>query len=55
VLLSEEGVRSLDWKNYDGGPFSVHPDGKRIAYATGGMRSEVWVMEHVFAPLVRHP
>ena len=55
VLLSDQGVRPLDWKNYDGGPFSVHPDGKTIAYATGGMRSEVWVMEHVFAPLGRHP
>jgi Tol biopolymer transport system component len=53
LLLDEAGVRHLGWKNYDGGPFSVHPDGKTIAFGAGGTRSEVWVMEHVFAPVDR--
>lgn len=52
-LLTPEGIRPLDWKDYDGGPFSVHPDGKTIAYAAGETRSEVLVMEQVFAP--KHP
>lgn len=51
VQLSETGVRLLNWKDYDGGTFSVHPDGKSIAFGIGGIRSEVWVMEHVFAPV----
>ncbi len=49
VLLTQDGVRKLDWKDYDGGPFSVHSDGKTIAFGVGGTRSEVWVMEHAFA------
>ena len=53
LLLTPEGVRQLSWKNYDGGPFSVHPDGKTIAYAIGETRSEVLVMEQIFAP--KHP
>jgi dipeptidyl aminopeptidase/acylaminoacyl peptidase len=53
AVLSKEGVRALEWKNYDGGPFSVHPDGKTIAFGVGEMRSEVWVMEHVFPPVDR--
>ena len=53
LLLTDEGVRPLPWKNYDGGPFSVHPDGKTIAYAVGETRSEVLVLEQVFAP--KHP
>lgn len=36
---------------YDGGPFSVRPGGKAIAYTTGGMQSEIWVLEHAVAPL----
>lgn len=48
ILLQGSEVRPLNWKNYDGGPFSVHPNGQTIALATGGTRSEVWVMEHVF-------
>jgi len=49
VRLSGEGVRDLDWKGYDGGPFSVHPDGAVVAMSIGSTRPEVWVMEHVFA------
>ena len=30
-----------DWQ----GSFRVHPDGRRIAFAAGKTRSEVWVME----------
>ena len=36
---------------YDGGPFSVRPDRKTIAYTAGGTRSEIWVLEHAVAPL----
>ena len=49
VRLSGEGVRELDWKGYDGGPFSVHPDGAMVAMSIGSTRPEVGVMEHVFA------
>ena len=49
LLLSGEGVREMDWKGYDGGPFSVHPDGRSVALGVGATRAEVWVMEHVFA------
>ena len=51
LLLTGQGVRQLAWKNYDGGPFSVHPDATTVAFSAGGTRSEVWVMEHVFAPV----
>lgn len=52
LLLSGDGsVHELDWKNYDGGPFSVHPDGKTVAFGVGGVRWEVRVLEGVFAPL----
>ena len=44
-------AESVHWKQFDGGPFSVHPDGKTIAYGAGGTRSEIWVLEHVFAPV----
>jgi hypothetical protein len=53
LLLGDDHMHSLEWKNYDGGPFSVHPDGKTIAFGMGGTRSEVWVMEHVFPPVDR--
>jgi hypothetical protein len=49
-LLTTEGVTPLPWENYDGGPFSVHPDGKTIAYTTGETRSAVFVLEHILAP-----
>jgi hypothetical protein len=51
LSLSDEGVRRLAWANYDGGPFSVHPRTGAVAFGVGGTRSQVWVMEHVFAPL----
>ncbi|MEP7365380.1 MAG: hypothetical protein ABI972_19170, partial [Acidobacteriota bacterium] len=52
VEYDPEGARhELQWKNFDGGPFSIHPGGKVIAFGAGGTRSEVWVLEHVFAPL----
>ena len=37
---------------YDGGPFSVQPVRKTLAYTTGGTQSEIWVLEHAVAPLV---
>lgn len=49
--LSVSGRRELQWKDYDGGPFSLHPDGRTLAYAMGRSRHEVWMMEHVFAPV----
>ncbi|MDZ4799632.1 MAG: hypothetical protein SGI92_15830 [Bryobacteraceae bacterium] len=55
LLLNSSGVRKLFWKGYDGGPFSIHPDRETIAIGVGGMRSEVWVMEHAFQPVDRRP
>jgi len=52
VSLSPDRSEPLAWKQYDGGPFSVHPDGRTIAFGAGGTNSEVWVLENVFAPLV---
>jgi hypothetical protein len=59
-LLGAQGARAIEfapggphdpgWKNYSGGPFSVRADGT-LAMGIGGMRHEVWVMEHVFAGL----
>ncbi|MBN8731742.1 MAG: PD40 domain-containing protein [Acidobacteria bacterium] len=51
LSLSGEGVRRLAWPNYDGGPFSVQSKTGSIAFGAGGTHSQIWVMEHVFAPL----
>lgn len=51
--LAPAGLRELAWKDYDGGPFSAHPDGKRVAFSVGRIRQQVWVMEHAFASLDR--
>ena len=52
--ITERGALPLEWKDYDGGPFSVHPDGHTVALSVGRTRHEVWVMEHVFAPSDPH-
>jgi Tol biopolymer transport system component len=52
VALGADGVRKLSWKDYDGGPFSVHPDGRTVAYAVGRLRSEVRVMDNAFPVLL---
>ena len=52
--MTGQGALPLNWKNYDGGPFSVHPDGHTVALGVGRTRHEVWVMEHVFAPSDHH-
>jgi Tol biopolymer transport system component len=59
-LLGAQGVRAIEfgsgvprelsWKDYSGGPFSIRADGA-VVMGIGGTRHEVWVMEHVFAPL----
>jgi len=54
ISLSADGVRRMEWPNYDGGPFSVHPKSGTVAFGVGGTRSQVWVMEHVFAPVDSH-
>ena len=50
IEFGAAGPRELTWKDYSGGPFSVREDGA-IAMGTGGTRHEVWMMEHVFAPV----
>jgi Tol biopolymer transport system component len=50
--LAGSAARQQDWKDYDGGPFSVHPDGRTIAFGVGRTRHEVWVMERAFSPRV---
>ncbi len=52
--MTGKGALPLNWKNYDGGPLSVHPDGHTVALGVGRTRHEVWVMEHVFAPSDHH-
>jgi hypothetical protein len=37
-------------KNYSFGPIRVQPDGKRIAYLGGELRSEVWALENFLPP-----
>ena len=51
IEFTPEGVRELSWRGYSGGPFSVRADGT-VAFGSGSVRQEVWVMEGVFAPLV---
>ncbi len=62
ILLGTQGGKAVCIPNskgcpppvgiqYDGGPFSVRPDRKTIAYTAGGTRSEIWVLEHAVAPL----
>ena len=46
--LTPQSARAQQWKDYDGGPFSVHPDGRTVAFAVGRTRHEVWVLEHAF-------
>jgi Tol biopolymer transport system component len=36
----------LDLPGYSWGRIRVHPDGKRIAYHAGGLKTEVWVLEN---------
>ena len=47
--MTAGGALPLEWKDYDGGPFSVHPNGHTVALSVGRTRHEVWVMERVFA------
>jgi dipeptidyl aminopeptidase/acylaminoacyl peptidase len=55
VVLNDQAPAMLPLKKYDGGPMSVAPGGHTIAFGAGGVHSEVWVLEHVFAPLdARH-
>jgi len=51
--LSAAGWQELRWKDYDGGPFSAHPEGRRVALSVGRIRQQVWMIEHVFPPLDR--
>jgi Tol biopolymer transport system component len=47
IEFGPEGPHELSWKDYSGGPFSVLGDGT-VVFGIGGMRHEVWVLEHVF-------
>ena len=38
--------RTLDLPGHTWGPIRVHPDGKRVAYHAGDLKSEVWVLEN---------
>lgn len=40
----------LDLPGYSWGRIRVHPDGKRIAYHAGGLKTEVWVLENFLPP-----
>jgi Tol biopolymer transport system component len=40
----------LDLPGYSWGRIRVHPDGRRIAYHAGGLKTEVWVLEN-FLPV----
>lgn len=51
--LTPVGWRELRWKEYDGGPFSAQPDGRRIALSLGRTRQQVWIMDHAFEVLDR--
>ncbi len=39
-------TRQLDLPGYTVGRIRVHPDGRRIAYQAGQLKSEVWVLEN---------
>lgn len=39
----------LDLPGFSWGRIRVHPDGKRIAYHAGGLKTEVWVLENFLA------
>lgn len=53
VELTAEGIKPVPLPDYDGGPFSVSPDGKTFVYAAGRVRNEVWIRERLLAPLDR--
>lgn len=38
--------KTLDLPGHSWGRIRVHPDGKRIAYHAGGLKTEVWVLEN---------
>ena len=40
-MISEPVLAAADMRE-----LVVHPDGRRIAFTSGGDRSEVWVMEN---------
>ena len=53
LIVPRDGgaAQTLDMpKNYSFGPVRVQPDGKRIAYLGGELRSEVWVLENFLPP-----
>ncbi len=53
-LSEEHGVRQLTWKGYDGGPFSVHPNGHTVAIGVGRTQLEIRVLEQALPPRVVH-
>jgi Tol biopolymer transport system component len=54
VLVGDGQPRKLeiDMRNFAGGAFSVHPDGRQIAYLAGEQKYEVWVLEN-FLPAAK--
>jgi len=50
VPLEGGEPRKLDLAARDMRDLAVHPDGRRIAFTSGGDRSEVWVMENFLLP-----
>jgi hypothetical protein len=47
-------MRQLAWKGFDGGPFSVHPNGHTVAIGVGRTQLEIRVLEQVFPSRVVH-
>jgi dipeptidyl aminopeptidase/acylaminoacyl peptidase len=45
----------MRWQDYDGGPFTVHPDGRRVAIGIGRTRQGVWLLPGVFAAAAARP
>ena len=46
VPIDGGATRKLDLPGYTFGRIRVHPDGRRIAYQAGQLKSEVWVLEN---------
>jgi hypothetical protein len=50
VPLSGGDSKPLNMLDHAWGRIRVHPDGKRVAYLAGQLKSEVWVLENFLPP-----